>query len=153
MLRDRIVIGVLNKRLQHKLLERQEGSLERVIETCKTFEATSDNKQILEQKSNLLEVKGVQQPEGERQIAAINKRLCFKCGGAFNQNHRSSCPATNVACYRCGSVGHFSKCCRRKNNAENYNNQRQQRESTSNKNAKTEKTSKTVAMINWSDAE
>ncbi|XP_041785614.1 uncharacterized protein LOC121600908 [Anopheles merus] len=73
MLRDRIIIGINDKSLQHKLLDRHDATLNKVVETCKLFEVTSDNKQVLEEKLSLHEVKKEErQSEDERQVAAVN---------------------------------------------------------------------------------
>ncbi|XP_062557412.1 uncharacterized protein LOC134222284 [Armigeres subalbatus] len=55
MLRDRIIIGVQDKKLQLKLLDGRDDPLAKIIETCKVFEAASENKLILDRKVRLLE--------------------------------------------------------------------------------------------------
>lgn len=50
MLRDRIITGVYDKKLQLKLLDGRDASLEQVVNICKTFEAANFNKDILSAK-------------------------------------------------------------------------------------------------------
>lgn len=50
MLRDRIIIGVFDKKLQLKLLDGRDEPLTRIIETCKIYEAANANKIILDKK-------------------------------------------------------------------------------------------------------
>ncbi|KAJ6642718.1 hypothetical protein Bhyg_07672 [Pseudolycoriella hygida] len=46
MLRDRIIIGVADKKLQMKLLEGKDAKLSEVVDTCKIFEAASESKRL-----------------------------------------------------------------------------------------------------------
>ncbi|XP_055527288.1 uncharacterized protein LOC129719898 [Wyeomyia smithii] len=147
MLRDRIIIGVQDKKLQLKLLDGRDDPLTKIVETCKVFEAAFENKLILDHKVNLIDVKlAEKQPnEGKKEIAAIARRQCYNCGKPFNQNHRRSCPAVNAKCFACGNPGHFSNCCRRKsekadNSAKLPTKLEQQDEQ------------KSVFTVNWSDA-
>lgn len=60
MLRDCIIIGVQDKKLQLKLLDGKDDPLPKIVETCKVFEAAADNKQLLDRKSiNLTEIKTI----------------------------------------------------------------------------------------------
>nr|XP_019546699.2 uncharacterized protein LOC109417028 [Aedes albopictus] len=147
MLRDRVIIGIQDKKLQLKLLDGRDDPLAKVVEICKVFEAASENKLLLDRKVNLLEVKSVQKEpeEGQREVAVVARKQCFNCGKPFNQNHRRVCPAVNVKCFACGGAGHFSKCCRR------------QQEKGNNVKLPTRPPGldkqKAVHTINWSDAE
>ncbi|XP_058817374.1 uncharacterized protein LOC131680680 [Topomyia yanbarensis] len=148
MLRDRIIIGIQDKKLQMKLLDGRDDPLTKIFETCKVFEAALENKLILDRKVNSLEIKPVesQLDKGQKEIAAITRKHCFNCGRPFNQNHRRSCPAVNVKCFACGGAGHFSKCCRRKLEKEENNTKQPMKPEPFNK-------PKSVLTVNWSDAE
>lgn len=50
MLRDRIIVGIHDTKLQLKLLDGRDEELVRVIDTCKTYEAANANKGILNAK-------------------------------------------------------------------------------------------------------
>lgn len=54
MIRDHIIIGVYDKKLQMKLLDGRDDTLSKVIETCKIYKAASPNKTILEAKTPLI---------------------------------------------------------------------------------------------------
>lgn len=60
MLRDRIIIGVQDKKLQLKLLDGRDDPLTKIVEICKVFEAASENKLILDGKVHQLDVKLVE---------------------------------------------------------------------------------------------
>ncbi|XP_062538636.1 uncharacterized protein LOC134206905 [Armigeres subalbatus] len=131
MLRDRIIIGIQDKKPQLKLLDGRDDPLTKIVETCKVFEAASENKLLLDRRSNLLEVKLVPKKEDVvpevKTVDTITRNRCYSCGRQFNQNHRRVSPALNAECYSCGEVGHYSKCCRKANeqNAENKANEKQ----------------------------
>ncbi|XP_053698451.1 uncharacterized protein LOC128745403 [Sabethes cyaneus] len=146
MLRDRIIIGIQDKKLQLKLLDGRDDPLSKIMETCKIFEAASENKQLLDRKGNLLEVKMVSKEEIETEIKTVDvvtRNRCYNCGRPFSQNHRRNCPASIAKCHACGEIGHYSKCCRKKKQPRS--NQQSSKSVGPNE--------KTVHSINWSDAE
>ncbi|XP_062558590.1 uncharacterized protein LOC134223460 [Armigeres subalbatus] len=114
MLRDRIIIGVQDKKLQLKLLDGKDEPLRSVVETCKIFEAASENKQILDNKAHHeMHVVNDQPANGmKEEIAVVRSAACFNCGQHFNAKHRLHCPAKNVNCDACGRRGHFRRFCK-----------------------------------------
>ncbi|XP_055587864.1 uncharacterized protein LOC129740274 [Uranotaenia lowii] len=118
MLRDRIIIGVQDKKLQLKLLDGKDEPLARIIEMCKIFEAANENKLLLERKGQQVEVHLVEKtPEEEKSndvkdVAAIKASLCYNCGQPYNGRHRQYCPARNENCHACGRRGHFKRFCK-----------------------------------------
>ncbi|XP_062549948.1 uncharacterized protein LOC134214641 isoform X2 [Armigeres subalbatus] len=152
MLRDRIIIGVQDKKLQLKLLDGRDDLLA-IIETCKVFEAASENKLILDRKVRPLEVKSVEKQldEGGREVAVVNRKQCYNCRKPFNQAHRRSCPAVGVKCFTCGGAGHFSKCCRRR--LESGEQQKEDNATKQPSKMRQQNKQKSVLAVNWSDAE
>lgn len=47
MLKDRIIIGVYDKKLQLKLLDGKDEPFQKVIEMCKTYEAAKEKRVLL----------------------------------------------------------------------------------------------------------
>lgn len=112
MLRDRIITGVFDKKLQLKLLDGRDETLQRVLDICKTFESANANKGILEaRKPTIAAISSTNNDELDS-INAINRRFCFNCGGDWKPDHKSSCPAKEYTC-SCGKKGHFNRMCRR----------------------------------------
>lgn len=76
MLRDRIIVAIQDKDLQLKLLNRSDDPLSKVIDLCKVHEAASENKRILEKKTEPVEVKVLEKPaeEEKEQVAAISEK-------------------------------------------------------------------------------
>lgn len=88
MLRDRIITGVFDKKLQLKLLYGREESLSLVVEICKTFESANFNKDILDARKTV--------------VAVIS-----------SEKEERKCPAKNFTCI-CGKRGNFVRMCQRK---------------------------------------
>lgn len=113
MLRDRIIIGVQDKKLQLKLLDGKDEPLQNIVETCKIFEAAAENKQLLDGKAHQELHTVVAEPAEEiKQVAVVKTQMCFNCGQPFNGRHRRYCPARNVNCDACGRLGHYKKFCK-----------------------------------------
>ncbi|XP_049302163.1 uncharacterized protein LOC125775549 [Bactrocera dorsalis] len=111
MLRDRIITGVFDKKLQLKLLDGRDEKLDHVIDVCKTFEAAKVNKGILTSKQSISAV--VDGKTDSVNAVNYNRRFCFNCGGDWKPDHKSKCPAKDSTC-QCGKKGHFRKMCRKK---------------------------------------
>ncbi|XP_058446676.1 uncharacterized protein LOC131427475 [Malaya genurostris] len=151
LLRDRIIVGVQDKKLQLKLLDGKDDPLVKVIETCKVFEAAAANKQLLDRKcvnaeiNTLVEEKNkFKTATGDMEVAVV-KRSCYNCGNAFNVQHLRRCPAVNIKCNKCGRIGHFQKFCR--SGVMDTTNGRSQNRDVN------KKTVKTVRSIDWRDSE
>nr|XP_029709745.1 uncharacterized protein LOC115255764 [Aedes albopictus] len=152
MLRDKIIIGVHDKKLQLKLLDGKDEPLSKVVETCKIFEAATENRLLLDRKDAGMEIKAIEMTDdtkskdGIQEVAAISRKKCFNCGHPYVRNHHRSCPAIRVECFACGDVGHFRKCCRK----------RASKDEQYAKASRTEPRStsgKAAYSVNWSDAE
>lgn len=79
MLRDRIIVGVHDKKLQLKLLDGRDETLTRVIELCKTFEAATANKTLLDNKPTVASIVTSLEPNARQ---ANRPNVCFNCGDA-----------------------------------------------------------------------
>ena len=133
MLRDQIIIGVSNKQLQTKLIDGHNYTLAIVTEKCKSFEATSANKNLLERKTTISTIITSDEPA----VHTIN-RFCFNCGETWTPKHVESCKAKGQTCKCCGKTGHFQRMCRRKT----HNN---------NNNGSVNNARRNVSALNWAD--
>lgn len=140
MLRDRIITGVFDKKLQLKLLDGSDETLNRVVDMCKTYEAANVNKGILDSKKQ-----SVAAVSSSDTVNAI-KRFCFNCGGPWDFKHKSECKAAEITCRLCSKKGHFQSMCRKlKGKSSDKNNNSSDKKSTENGNKKN------VAGLNWGD--
>ncbi|KAJ6639343.1 hypothetical protein Bhyg_12087, partial [Pseudolycoriella hygida] len=111
MLRDRIIVGVYDKKLQLKLLDGRNESLADVIDKCKLFEIAHQHKNILDDKSSTVASIA---SDIQANINALDqpKRLCFNCGQLWHKEHVLICKAKYAMCRKCTKKGHFAVMCR-----------------------------------------
>ncbi|XP_055911738.1 uncharacterized protein LOC129945829 [Eupeodes corollae] len=135
LLRDRLIVGVYDKKLQLKLLDGRDEQLERVIETCKTYEAANTNKSILDGRVVLRSIKNDVEDESINSIL----RSCFNCGMPWTLGHINQCKAKDVICRSCSKKGHFQKMCRKSRKPSHE--------------TKVDSRKQSVSSINWSDVQ
>lgn len=131
MLRDRLVIGVNDDRIQRRLLSETKLDYKRAEEIARSMQLASKNLQDINasQKSNLLGVhkfQGTNTKVGAKPKHSTNKskqsqaskqnagasRTCYRCLGT---NHRASgCPFLDAECHFCHKRGHIKKACRKR---------------------------------------
>lgn len=108
MLRDRLVCGISDDRIQRRLLGERELTFEKAVEIATATEMASRNVMDL----------GGKTPSGDNIVNKVEeeakppsfqpKRECYRCGG----NHDpSSCKFKNEVCYKCQKKGHMAKVC------------------------------------------
>ena len=104
MLRDRLVCGINDDRIQRRLLAERELSFEKAVEIA--FEMASKNLINLGGKTtgSVNKVKESTKPGSEDK-----KRECHRCGG----NHDPTrCVFKNEICCNCQQKGHMAKVCK-----------------------------------------
>lgn len=106
LIRDRIVLGIHDKRIQAELLKRRSLNLADCIDACRAAEAAKKQTQIIACKSEP-EVNTIQRKLPRRQDIGD----CRYCGGSHAPK-REACPANNKKCNRCQKLNHFGKMCR-----------------------------------------
>ena len=108
ILRDRLVCGINDDRIQSGLLVERELAFEKAVEIALAHEMASKNIIDLGGKTtgSVNKVKESSKPRSEDR-----KRECHRCGG----NHDSSrCGFKNETCYKCQQKGHMAKVCTNK---------------------------------------
>lgn len=148
MLRDRIITGVFDKKLQLKLLDGRDEALTRVIEVCKTFEAANANKGILHNKPTVSSIV----TSSESTVYAINRasnQYCYNCGDQWTPKHAEVCKAKGQTCKCCSKIGHFQRMCRQKSK-KSYNNNNSSR-NNSNNNGGGSNAKQNISSVNWGD--
>ena len=127
LLRDRIVAGVKNRKLQNKLLQTANLTLDTCIEICQLSEYKAEQLQPKGATDVTQEVDYVQSNTGNRTTRGnwtpswksrasqpsrgLPTSLCARCG---YDHKRERCPANGKTCAYCKKVGHFAKVCRKK---------------------------------------
>ena len=128
-LRDRIILGVIDRDVQETLLKERNISLERTIDICRAAEnAMSQSKAIRPAEVNKIDKsrnverrnnapwRRKQQRQHDPHNPHANRPGCHYCGG----KHQSyeTCPAKGQTCNFCLKPNHFEKVCRRKKQAD-----------------------------------
>ncbi|KAJ8035756.1 hypothetical protein HOLleu_19529 [Holothuria leucospilota] len=123
MLRDRLVCGINNDRIQRNLLSKSSLTFETALEIAIGLEIASKNsddlKQTFQQATPTQHSEQSVQfiPKGKGKVGKSNRKsgqktACYRCGG---MNHApQDCWFKDKACNECGKIGHKAKVCRSK---------------------------------------
>lgn len=137
LIRDRIVAGILDKRVKDRLLRETDLTLEKTVKICKCaelseqqvkkFEPTKDvasiskksggnsrnnnNSRTGNNTSGAQRKKMTSSTTSESCDSKQQENACQRCG----YKHRfKNCPAFRRECKQCGKTGHFAKMCKNK---------------------------------------
>ena len=102
-LRDRLVVGVRNEKIQQRLRSERALTLEKALETALSIESSTKF------------AKEIQCAQGTREnYSAIHKlpdkRECYKCGSGYHLADK--CPFIDKECFGCKRRGHTRRKCR-----------------------------------------
>ena len=129
MLRDRLVVGIMNDRIQQRLLAEKELTFKRAYDLAIAHETAEKNTTELQQKEassapgntegesiHQLQKQSVHQLQRQRVPKAGNRPTdkisgcCYRCG---KQGHKQfECWFKDVKCFGCGKIGHAKVVCR-----------------------------------------
>ena len=157
LIKDMIIIGLRDKKLQERLLRENDITLEKVLSNCRASEASKlQTKSIHNQNDHPTNHSSLQTSEPE--INQINKhkgkeiiKQCKFCAGS---HPRGACPAYGKICNNCKSKGHYSKCCSKSSSSRNNsNNQNKFKQSRKLRNKQIHTVASTVPAALSSDSE
>ena len=115
-IRDRLVCGVFHQGTRTKLLRERDLTLQSAIEIVKAVETANSHVKKLFQPSQTSELsvdriqKRKHKPQIRRYDSGKSKTPCIRCGRGPHQE--AQCPALNVECHACKTVGHYERMCR-----------------------------------------
>ncbi|GFO24967.1 retrovirus-related pol polyprotein from [Plakobranchus ocellatus] len=117
MIRDRIVIGIVNDKTKEKLLEVKDLDLQKCLDICRAGEtAQSQIKEMHNSGVHKISTKSKNQKtykpgSSSKASGSKSSNPCQRCG----RHHKiNECPAFREKCRRYQKVGHFQKMCRKK---------------------------------------
>ena len=108
-LRDRLVCGLSNPKIQNKLLNTEDLTFEKAGRIAKAMEMAERNTQEFRIHPTTSEGSQVNQLTTKD---IKNNEQCFRCGGKHSGH---SCKFKSAKCYRCSKIGHLASVCRNKN--------------------------------------
>lgn len=119
MLRDRIVLGVLDKKLQRKLLEVNDLSLQKVVDMCRASELSQNHIKKMYQQQATVAVEAVQssQPQNtqdkpkDKYNSVNNRDILYNCKKCGTRHKPRNCPAFGKICHNCNKPNHYIKGC------------------------------------------
>ncbi|GFR97812.1 polyprotein [Elysia marginata] len=108
MLRDRLVCGINDRRIQQRLLSEGTLTFPKALEIAQAMETAAGNVQNLlsSRTDQVCLVKG--QSSSYSYKTAVQKK-CHRCGGPHSH---TGCKFKESKCYKCQKVGHIAKVCR-----------------------------------------
>ena len=106
-LRDRLVCGLVNTSIQHRLLSEKKLTLKGALEIAQGIEAADHNARKLKKGDPAVHRVGT---EANSKPLTMMKKPCYRCGGT---NHAAnSCRFMQATCHKCHKRGHIAKVCR-----------------------------------------
>ncbi|KAL0160115.1 hypothetical protein M9458_043840, partial [Cirrhinus mrigala] len=112
MLRDRIVCGINDDRIQRLLLAEADLTFDTALKIALSVEAANQNIQDLQKPSSLVchKVKNSSMPTRSKKEYRPNSGQCYRCKGTYHT--AASCRYKNEKCHICGKIGHIARACR-----------------------------------------
>ena len=108
-IRDRLVIGILDKELSLELQLKADLTLENCVERVRNSEMVKKQNEV---------VKGVDHVSRRGRRGRLHQgfkqegtRRCTNCNLLLDYRH-TECPAKDEVCNNCGKKGHYARCCR-----------------------------------------
>ena len=110
MIRDRIVVGIQDRKLSEKLQLDPTLTLEKAITTVRQVEAVKKQQPVIRKErtddETISPIQAVRNTSNREQTPT-----CQWCGRSPVHDRRK-CPARSVTCHRCNKKGHFQAVCR-----------------------------------------
>ena len=121
LIKDMIIIGIKDKKLQERLLRENDINLEKVLSNCRASEASKLQTESIHNRvdppsqSINQDVSQINHRKGSKEIV----KQCKFCAGS---HPRGACPAYGKTCNTCQNKGHFSSCCTKSSPRSNQSN-------------------------------
>ena len=132
MLRDRLVCGVQDEKIQRRLLAETELPFTKALQLATAMELADKNAADLRGTVPDATVNKTTTSSGHRSSygkgppRTSSTKKCDRCGRP-DSHPMSECPAIHMECYVCGKRGHISRACRTKSSNNQKKSNRQQK--------------------------
>ena len=129
VMRDRIVVGIFDDEVRHKILVQPSLTLETAFKLCRAEEAAKQTEHGIapslvkaarkstyrQQKSGSLQKKSEPSLKKSDATASSTPKTQSKCPNCGRSAHtKSPCPAADKKCNNCHRTGHFQAMCRQR---------------------------------------
>ena len=133
MLRDRLVCGVQDEKIQRRLLAETELPFTKALQLATAMELADKNAADLRGTVPYATVNKTTTSSGHRSSygkgppRTPSTKKCDRCRRPDSPHPMSECPAIRMECYVCGKRGHISRACRTKSSNNQKKPNRQQK--------------------------
>ena len=115
-MRDRLVAGINNDKIQQRLLQNPGLTFESALTTCLAMETAAKNVHDLSQVAQASTVHKLQS-NNNNYVGHNKKTTCYRCGRKHNPD---VCWFKNATCNLCGKTGHIKPVCRSNQQSETF---------------------------------
>ena len=113
MLRDRIVCGIRDEKIQRRLLVEKKLTFQKAYEIATAMEVTMKNMTVLQESKESVSVNKVTvQADGTNGRRIPRRSVCFRCGGSHSAQ---TCRFKDLNCYYCKQKGLIADRCPNRN--------------------------------------
>ena len=115
LIRDRIVVGVLDDSLSDRLQSKGTLTLTQAVQMSRQAESRAQNRDIVRGDNKSVQVEFVNPGKSgnKRPPSKENSKPTPSCGWCGHERHsRQACPAKDATCNKCKEKGHFQTVCR-----------------------------------------
>ena len=109
MLRDRLICGVNDQRIQRKLLAQADITFERALTIALAEEAAANQTSELQTRTNVYKISN---REPQKKFLDRNAMICYRCNG---HHSHEICRFKDMECRFCRKIGHIERACKSKN--------------------------------------
>lgn len=113
MIRDRIVMGIMDKSTQERLLRESQLTLTKAIELCRATEVSKSQSQVLQHEVHVNTLKSRNKTNSSSagssrfESTSSDCLMCKFCG--YKHGKGANCPAFGKTCAKCQGRNHFAK--------------------------------------------
>ncbi len=112
MLRDRIVCGINDDRIQRRLLSEADLTFDKAMSIAVSLETANKNAQDLQTSGATAKCFSMTKGPRETRTFKGESRECYRCNGT--RHTAADCKYKQEKCHACGKVGHLARACRSK---------------------------------------
>ncbi|UYV75039.1 K02A2.6-like [Cordylochernes scorpioides] len=118
LIRDRIVLGVLDKNLTEWYLQDPDLTLSKAIPLGRAAESSRTQLKEIKEEVTVDKLSSYKETSSnkntEHKFVKKNHKLFKACGKCASKHEYGNCPAYGEQCHKCKKPNHYAKCCKNK---------------------------------------